>query len=277
MIVAAGGQGFFPGLRPVRLDPLPLGHRRDHLGREIAEDGPQEVRRAAIARSVDQLEARKEQQQPFELVDGQPAVDAEQHVGHRTDDILAHQVFLQAVDIGPQFLDHAELLFVDAGDEDVDLAAVLREVGRDFIGEERAGKVGDLQRAANAVVVGDGHEVHPLLPRVAIDFLGFDKRFRSAHAAEEPFAGAIGILAVNVEIAFRDACIMHGWDPSWNRPRRTHLVSIHGERKQNATLSQVDDQGSSALALVPGLNTEFLSRNHETRFYPNYPARCEPA
>ena len=101
-----------------------------------------------------------------------PPVDAEKHVGHRTDDILAHQVFLQAINIRPKFLDHAELLFVDAGDEDMDLAAILREIGRDFIGEERAGKVGDLQRAADAVVVGDGHEVHPLLPRVAIDLLG---------------------------------------------------------------------------------------------------------
>ena len=152
-------------------------------------------------------------------------------MGHRADDVLAHQVFLQAVDVGPQFLDHAELLFVDAADEDVDLAAVFGEVGRDFIGEERAGQVGDLQRAANAVVVGDGHEVHPLLPRVAIDFLGFDERFRGAHAAEEPFAGAIGILAVNVEIALRDACIMHGWNPSW-KSSAENCICLQGERSK---------------------------------------------
>ena len=219
MIVAARGQYFLPRLRPVGLESLPLRHRTNHLRREIAEDGPQQVGGAPIARTVDQLESRKEQQQAFELVDGQPPVDPVQNVGHRADEILAHQVFLQAVNIRPQFLDHAELLFVDAADQDMDLAAVLREVRRDFIGDERAGQVGDLQCATNAVMVGDGHEVHPLLPRVAIDVLGFDKRFRGAHATEEPFAGPIGMLAVNVEVALRDACIVHGWDPSWNRLR----------------------------------------------------------
>ncbi len=146
MVVAARGERFLPRARAAGLDALPLGHFADHFRREAAEDSAQQVDGAAVARAVDQLEPREQQQQPLELVDRQPAVDAEEHVRHRTDDVFDHQIFLEAIDVGPQVLDHAELFLVDAADEDVDLGPVLREIGSDFVGDERARQMGDLQR-----------------------------------------------------------------------------------------------------------------------------------
>ena len=201
MVVAAGRERLRPGTRPVRLNALAVGHLGDHLGREVLQDRPQQISRAPVARAVDQLEPRKEQQQPLELVDRQPPVDAKEHVGHGTDDVFAHQVFLEAINVRPQFLDHAELLFVDARDEHVDLGAVFGEVGRDFVGDERARQMGDLQRALDTVVVGDGDEVHARLPGVAVDVERFDERFRRADAAEKPFAGPVRVFAMDVKIA----------------------------------------------------------------------------
>ena len=46
------------------------------------------------------------------------------------------------------------------------------EVGRQLLGDEDVGKVGELQRAVDRVVIGDRHEVHPAPLGELIDLLG---------------------------------------------------------------------------------------------------------
>ena len=93
---------------------------------------------APAASAVDRLEPRKHQNQLFDVVNRQPTVDAVERVRHRTDHVLLDNILVQLVNIRPQFLDHAKLLFADARGQNVDLAAVFREIRCHLAGEEHA-------------------------------------------------------------------------------------------------------------------------------------------
>ena len=123
-----------------------------------------------LPHAVDLLEARKHQQQFLEVIDGEPAVDPVERMRHRRDHVFFGKVPVQGVDVGARLLDHPELRLVDAENEHVDLAAVLGEVGGDLAGQERVFEMGDFQRAAEAVVVGNGDEIQAALLRPLVNF-----------------------------------------------------------------------------------------------------------
>jgi hypothetical protein len=92
------------------------------------------------------------------------------------------------------------LLFVDPQHEEMDLAAILREIGSDLVRDEHPGEVCDLESTVDAVVVGDRHEVHPGGFRPPVDLERLHERLRRSDAAQQPLARAIGVLAVDVDV-----------------------------------------------------------------------------
>ncbi len=134
------------------------------------------------------------------MFDRQLIVDAKQRMGDRVGDVLLAHIALEVIDIVAKLLDLAKLFFADAAHQAMDLAAVFREVGGDFRREERAGQVGDFQRAVNTVVIRDGHELHAALPRRPIDGVRLDKALRGSDPSQNPFARAVRVLTVDVQI-----------------------------------------------------------------------------
>ena len=128
---------------------------------------------------------------------------------HRAENVLGQKILPQLVDVGAQLLDHAKLLFADAEHQDVHFATVFRKVGGRLVRDECARQVGDFQRAANAVVIGDGDEIHPPLPRAPVHLQRLDKALRRADAAQEPFARPVRVLAMDVKIGLRWLWAVH--------------------------------------------------------------------
>jgi hypothetical protein len=62
------------------------------------------------------------------------------------------------------------------------------------------GKVGDLQCAADAVVVGDGHMGHAPPSGDVVELQGFGKAFGAVDFLQDPLGGPLGVLGVHVQI-----------------------------------------------------------------------------
>ena len=92
------------------------------------------------------------------------------------------------------------LRLVDAERQAVDLAAVLGEGGGHLFGEEGARQVGDLQGAGDLVVVADGDETHAAAAAEPVEVARLGEALRRAELAEDPFAGAVGVAAVDVQV-----------------------------------------------------------------------------
>ncbi len=200
VIVAAAGERLLPGAGAQRFQAVPLGHVGNHAGRELAEDQRDQFARPRVAGAVDPFEAIEHHQQLLHVLNRQLIVDAKQRVGHRVDDVLAEHVVAKVVNVLADFLDRAELFLADPADQAVDFAAILGKVGRDLGRQEGAGQMGDLQRAVDAVVVRNRDELHPPLPRPAVDFQRLDEAFGRTDPPQNPLAGPIGMLAVDVQI-----------------------------------------------------------------------------
>ncbi len=155
------------------------------------------------------------------MVEGQAIVDAEERVRHDMHDALAAGVGAELVEIALQSLQLAMLRLRDSQDKDVQIAAVLRKGHGLLAREERSGQVSDVQRAGDRIVVGDGDEVHAARLRQAIDLQGLGEALRSADAVEVPLARAVGMLAVDVDVAAaeHECDLLSGWEeslgPAW--------------------------------------------------------------
>ena len=68
----------------------------------------------------------------------------------------------------------------------------------------------DLQSAANAIVVGNGDKIHTAIAGPTVHVHRFHVTFRSPNAAQKPFAGSVGVLAVDVNIGLGFVRIEHG-------------------------------------------------------------------
>ena len=110
---------------------------------------------------------------------------------HRAENVLGHQILPQLVDVGTQLLNPAKLVFIHTEYQNVHFATVFGKIGGRLVRDERAGQVGNLQRAIDAVVIRDGDKIHPPLPRRFVNLERLDKALGGADAAQKPFAGPV--------------------------------------------------------------------------------------
>src|SRR5258708_7002523 len=106
----------------------------------------------------------EEKNETLELRRLQFAVDAVKRMRDRVCDRFALQVTLQIENIHPQLRQLGMLRLRDSPDEEMNLAGILREIGRDLLADEGVLQLRDFQTTVDRVVIGDGNEVHPLGP-----------------------------------------------------------------------------------------------------------------
>jgi hypothetical protein len=177
------------------------GQVRDQLRSTGLQHQPAEVVGPAVTGPVQGLKPVEEDQEPFDVAQGQPVVHREQRVSHRVQDVVCLEVIAQFIDALAYLLKLLELRFRDAEHQAVDLAAVLREVRGQFRGQKGVGQVRDGEGALDRVVVGDGHVLHAPFPGPCVDDLRFHKTLGGTDAPQDPLARTIRELAVNMQIS----------------------------------------------------------------------------
>ncbi len=119
---------------------------------------------------VDAFEMPEQQYQFLQMQRGEFVIRALQRMGHGMRQGLLGQIFLNIENIVLQSLNLAVLRLRQAPDEEVDLAFVIGETHRDFLAEDHAGQMGDLQTAFEGVVIRERHVLHPRLSQPVVGF-----------------------------------------------------------------------------------------------------------
>jgi hypothetical protein len=110
-----------------------------------------------------QFEIFEEQQKFFEMDRGQAIVDGPEGMGQDVGNMIFLQILRQVKDIFPGLLQVLMLFLINIVNQDVGLAAILREIGGHFLADKGVGEAGDFQAAVNDVVVRDGYQGHASL------------------------------------------------------------------------------------------------------------------
>ena len=173
---------------------------------QTLDDLAQEGVLGLVARAV-QLKDVEQEQGLFEMRRCQTVVDGEQRVRQHVHDALCAQVGREVEDVFAQALELRVLGLSDVVGQDVQFAAVLGEVGGDFLADEGAGQVRDLKGAVDGVVVGDGDHAHAARAGDVVDAPGFGEAFRAAHALEQPLRGPRGMLGVHVQVDAKEVLV----------------------------------------------------------------------
>src|SRR5262245_60889801 len=121
------------------------------------------------------------------MIDGEPVIDTVKRMRAGVSDALVPKVGAQIVDILTQPLDLLELGFRDAPGQHMDLAAILREVGRDFVADEHALEMSYFQGGTDSVVIGDRNELHSTPPVAFVNSFGFGVALRRSNPPQDPF------------------------------------------------------------------------------------------
>ena len=103
------------------------------------------------------------------------------------------------------------LLARDAPDEHVQLAAVLGEPAGELFADQHVAAVGDdAQDAVDAVVVGDGDEVHPAAARLRVDLRRGAVALGAGDRVEDDLGGPVTGVAVAVQVDALAADVRRG-------------------------------------------------------------------
>src|SRR4051812_34887639 len=97
-----------------RHDPMPLGHSEELLRSERAEQVRGDIRKKAVVQPVQPLEMPEEQQQLFEMCEGEAVVEPMQRRGYGVRELFLREVGLQLVEILARALQLAMLRFGDS-------------------------------------------------------------------------------------------------------------------------------------------------------------------
>ena len=113
---------------------------------------------------------------------------------------LLEEVFLQVENVLPHGLDFTVLGFGLTPHEEVDLALVVRETGRDFLAEDHAGPMGDLETAGDGVVIRESDVVHARGTKAFIDLLGIGVAGGKIQTTQNPVSRTGAVAGVDVKI-----------------------------------------------------------------------------
>ena len=160
------------------------------------------------ARPVAGLPDREELSQASAVASHQRRADRVEGVGEGRADRVAVQVLGAGLDVVVVGLQPLVVGLGDAEAEDVDGLRLAAEADGQLLGDERVGPVGQLERAGDRVVVGDGHEVHALGLGQVVDLLRRGGALGQVQRALDAELGELGGGRVDVEI---DATVLgHG-------------------------------------------------------------------
>lgn len=188
VIIRTAGEAFDPrcagrGLKTVfALELLDVGR-----GEVLQNRGPGDVAMART-RTVDGFKVVEEQDEFFEMVDGQFVVDGVRSVSDGMGDVAFVDIRAEAVNVVTQLLNFYKLVFGDAVQQHMNFAAIFGEVGSCFDADERVLGMSrvEFECAADVVVVGEGDEVHAESLSCLVDELGVGVGLIGAEALEEP-------------------------------------------------------------------------------------------
>src|ERR1700682_2020210 len=97
------------------------------------------------------------------------AVDAVKRVRDCVGDFAALQIPLQRKNIVSDNDDVAVLLFGNAPDQNVNLAGVVRKIGRDLLADKGVGEIANLETTVDRVVVCDCDKIHSALHQLSME------------------------------------------------------------------------------------------------------------
>ena len=130
--------------------------------------------------------------------DGETIIDAVKGMRKDVEDTGLDEIVHQFVNVLADLLDVPVLGFVDIQRQDVNLAAVLGEIGRDFFADESVRQMGDFQRAFDAVVVRDGDKRHAPCFSDLINLVRFGETFGATQFLKNPLGRAGGEFRMDV-------------------------------------------------------------------------------
>jgi hypothetical protein len=169
-------------------------------GGEAAEQGLEQIGEEGVAEAVEALEVTEEEKEALDVAAGEFLIEPIEGMGDGVGEVLGGEIFLKVVDVLAEAGDVAMLRLCETPDEEVDLAAVLGKPGGDLLRDEDAGEIGDVQAAVDAVVIGDGDEVHAALAQEGVELAGVGVAVGHVEAAQKPLWGAAAETGVDVEI-----------------------------------------------------------------------------
>jgi hypothetical protein len=147
----------------------------------------------------------------------------------------------------------------------VNLTAILGEVSGNFGGEKRAGEMCDFQGAGDAVMIRNRHEPHAPLPGTAVDVDRLDEALRGADASQDPFARAIGMLAVDVKIDFSLSCRNEHSAPHFPCVQKECLPRSPKAPANEESQSSVPARGAGKIRWSPPWQKQLHSIRREKR------------
>jgi hypothetical protein len=200
MVVGTGGEDLDPGFAVGGGEALIGGEFLDLRGGEAAEEGPEELAEEGVAEAVEALEMTEEEEEALDMAAGELLIEPVEGMCDGVGEVLGGEIFLEIVDILAEAEDIAVLGFREAPDEEVDLAMILGEPGGDLLGDEDAGEIGDLEAAVDAVVIGDGDEVHAALAKEGVELAWIGVTIGNVEPAQKPLGGAVAEAGVDVEV-----------------------------------------------------------------------------
>ena len=129
------------------------------------------------------------------------AVDAVKRMRHRMRDRFALQIGLELEDVFTRVHDVRVLRFRYSPNQKVNLAGIVREISRDLFADEGVRQIGNLKAALDAVVIGDGDEIHPFRAQRGVKIFWMRIAVGKIEAAKKPFFRALAEARMNVKIA----------------------------------------------------------------------------
>ncbi|EDY18892.1 hypothetical protein CfE428DRAFT_3550 [Chthoniobacter flavus Ellin428] len=179
-----------------------IGKLGDFLRREVGEGEGRDFAEQLVAQSIQSLEMLEEQDEFLDVREGEPVIGSVKRMRDGVREIFRGEIFLQVENVVPHRLDLAVLRLGDAPHQEMHFATVVRKTGADLFADENARPPGDFEAAFNAVVIGEGDEIHPALAQLLVLPSGLRVAVGKTGAAEEPFRGAVAETGVQVEIGF---------------------------------------------------------------------------
>ena len=178
-----------------------FGEARDQGGRggdQLGADAVFGRRGAAVAG----LPQREQQHELLEVLGAQFG-DDRHGVGERVRQALVAQVVDELEDVEAQLADLAVLRLVESPDQDVDEQRFGRKEGADLLADGEVGKVDELQRSLDRVVVGERHVSHAARLGLAVDEVRVGEALAHAEGPRQIQFGASREAGVTMQV---DAC-----------------------------------------------------------------------
>src|SRR5947207_4298791 len=112
------------------------------------------------------------------------------------------EVALQRKNVVAQNDEVGVLRFGNAPDEEVNLARLAGEKGRNLLADEGAGQVANLETTLDRIVIGDGDVIHGALAQLLIEPARVGVAVGKLQSSKEPFFRARAVARVDMEVAF---------------------------------------------------------------------------